>query len=151
MQGDFKESFHNVKITGFKGKMLEDGEDFNKVRDQLRAILTDQLVVTHGGIHDFKCMDLIPAEFDSFDLQSVFQKWNLQFDNLGQKVYNPIGLRRLCKHFFNVDIQDGVHSADRDAIYTMRLFQVYTSMAKAENLNNRHDFTKFRGKFDHVV
>ena len=57
-------------------------------------------------------------------------------DNNGQK----IGLRRLVKHFYGIDIQQNIHSVKSDAIYTMKLFN--EKFPHNHDLSNIEKFAK---------
>ena len=55
--------------------------------------------------------------------------------------YKTISLRRIYFHYFQVDIQSGVHNAKDDAQATMRCFRQYTSIFY--HPENRFDFDIF--------
>ena len=102
-------------------------------------ILKDKVVVGSGCEADFRCLDLVISNYDVFNLGDHWNKWAGQTTKLGQKVYQDIGLRSLYYHYFDVDLHQGVHSAEIDALATMELFHKYLNI-KTSNLASRfHD------------
>ncbi|XP_021960197.1 RNA exonuclease 4 [Folsomia candida] len=136
--GSFLTDYAHVAITGFKKFDLENGNNFNEIRDQVVSHFEGSLIITQAGHGDFKAFGLITGDYDTFDIQHKFLQKTGE-DNHGYPVMQPIILRRLVLHYFHTDIQDGVHSAEKDAIYTMKLFRIYQNLAKEECMINRSD------------
>ncbi|XP_021959658.1 RNA exonuclease 4 [Folsomia candida] len=146
--GSFLTDYAHVAITGFKKFDLENGNNFNEIRDQVVSHFEGSLIITQAGHGDFKAFGLITGDYDTFDIQHKFLQKNGE-DNHGYPVMQPISLRRLVLHYFHTDIQDGVHSGEKDAIYTMKLFRIYQNLAKEECMINRSDNFPIN-KFDDI-
>jgi hypothetical protein len=131
------ESVH-VTLTGFKSHDLVNGIELEKMKKLLTEKFENSLIITQAGYKDFTSFELSPGDFDTFDLQSKFLQQS-GVDKHGFPVMQPISLKRLVLHFFNVDIQSGEHSASIDARYTMKLFHVYQKLAKGNGMKNRSD------------
>lgn len=101
-------------------------------------LLHGSLVVTQAGHKDFQVFGLTTGDWDTFDLQHKFLQQTGE-DKYGEPVMQPISLRRLVLHFFGEDIQAGVHSAEKDAIYTMKLFKIYQELARKLGMKRRSD------------
>jgi len=132
-----------VRITGFTKESLKNGKPLDEVQNQFMEVVTDKLIISYAGTGDFQALELVTGDFTHFDLSRYFQKWNGQLTKGGEKVYQPIGLRSVYWHFFKKDIQDGVHSATKDAIATLELFEIY-KIRKTKNM----DFPYMRDKDD---
>lgn len=118
--------------------MLEDGKPLHEVKKLVEEQLQGKCVVTVAGGTDFKALQLTAADFDHFDLQNVFKKWNGQTTRGGFKIYQPISLRDLCYHYFREDIQEGKHSSLTDAQNTMKVFRdIFIPFAKTNNYLTR--------------
>jgi hypothetical protein len=128
----------HVSITGFRSRDLEQGENLVEIKQLLMEEFNESLVITQAGHADFKAFGLSLSEWDTFDLQSKFLQ-ETGIDKHGLPVLQPISLRRLVLHFLGEDIQSGVHSAEKDAYYTMRLFKIYQNLAKERGMTKRSD------------
>lgn len=147
--GSFLVNDHTDKITGFRGRMLECGLPLERVKERVAAILEGKLVVSYAGEGDFLALSLCPTDFDHFDTQSFFRKFNGQRTRSGEKVYQPINLRSIYHHYFKKDIQEGKHSAIIDAKCTMEIFRkTYIPLARTNNFVDRK--TKLDGEFDGI-
>jgi DNA polymerase III epsilon subunit-like protein len=111
------------RITGFEANSLVNGKERETVRKEVKQLLQGKLVIIYNGGADFRALDIDQSDFKFFDLQEVFQKWNGKFNRLGNKHFEPIGLRHLFYHYLKIDIQSGCHSALEDARATMQLFK----------------------------
>ena len=138
----------HVAITGFRSRDLEDGKPYSWVKQELVDHFQDSLIISQAGHNDFKAFGMSPGDYTNFDLQSKFLQ-QTGVDKHGYPVMQPISLRRLCLHFFKEDIQGGVHSAEKDAIFTMRLFHVYQDLAKKRGLTKLSDMFS-RDEFENV-
>jgi len=122
--GTFIVNSFTRKINGIEKGDLANGIPLNKVKAMVHEIIKDKLVVVCNGVKDFLSLQLEFSEYETFEIQKIFRGWNQTYNKLGAKVYQPKGLKKLIKEYFNVDIQEGVHDASIDAHYTLELFKV---------------------------
>jgi hypothetical protein len=87
------------RITGFEANSLVNGKESETVRKEVKQLLKGKLVIIDKGGADFRALDIDQSDFKFFDLQEVFQKWNGKFNRLGNKNFEPIGLRHVFYHY----------------------------------------------------
>lgn len=118
-----------------------DGLPFEEVRQQVMAIMDGKLVITCNGASDFKALNIPSSDIDVFEFHNHWMKWTGDIDKHGEKVLQPISLKKLYKHYFNQEIQiEGeTHSATVDAAATVRLFmEAYVPWAKLNSINTKY-------------
>jgi hypothetical protein len=93
-EGSFIVSRESLQINGFTSNSLENGRPFVAVKQELIKLLDEKLVITCNGAADFKSLDINLGDVESFELQNVYQKWNGGYTKHGEKVYQPLGLKR---------------------------------------------------------
>ncbi|CAG7825669.1 unnamed protein product [Allacma fusca] len=112
------------------------------VTTEVEKLLQEKLVITVDAEMDFRCLGLAVGNFENFDLHQHWKQWDGCYKKKTfppEKSYQRISLRRLYKHYFNEDIQDGVHSAVKDAAATMKLFRNYLDIKKTNLRSKFHD------------
>ena len=130
--------------------MLESGKPLPIVKESVKKEISKKVIITVGGAEDLLALNLEASEYSLFDLQNVFRQWSGQLTKSGEKVYQPIELRSLYNHYFNIDIQSRHHSAVSDDKATMRIFrEVYTSLALKKN-PVAWDYDRCDGEFDDI-
>jgi hypothetical protein len=87
------------RITGFEAYSLVNGRERETVRKEVKQLLQGKLVIIYNSGADFRALDIDQSDFKFFDLQEVFQKWNGKFNRLGNKNFEPIGLRHVFYHY----------------------------------------------------
>lgn len=100
------------KITGFKRDTFEQGKELEIVQDELESVFKGKLLILINAGSDFSALNMKKGNFEVFDLHQFYER------DTGK-----IGLRSLVHHFYNVDIQHGVHDPLVDAQYTMKIFR----------------------------
>lgn len=125
-------------MNGFLEGDLEDGEPIENVRMEVEKYITmNYLFIMSGGAADFLSLDIPPSTVNFWNLQQHWTKQNGQYTKLGEKVMQGIGLRSLYYHYFNVDLHAGQHSAEKDALATMKLFREVYVKIKTTDLDSR--------------
>lgn len=97
------------RITGFKEDTFKNGKNIKDVREELHELFKNKLLILIGAGSDFEALGMRKGMYDVFDLHEYYQKDS-----------GKIGLRSLVCHYFQVDIQKGIHDPDTDAKYTMK-------------------------------
>lgn len=134
------------KLNGFTEDSLENGRPLDEVKREVEELLTGKLVVTYAGSTDLLSLELNPGDFDHLDLSNFFMR--PKPNKMGQDYGEKIGLRTLCYHYFNKDIQEGIHSPTVDAKATIQLFmEVYT---KIPEVHQNRDYKNYQ-LFSHIV
>lgn len=112
------------KLTGFSPSTFDNKNypSIDVVRDQLKKIFSNKLVITLGGAADFSGIGLEIDEYDVFDLQSHF--FVRKYSERGNEIREGHSLRSLTKFFLN-KTQDDRHTSKQDAQLTMDLFKQY--------------------------
>lgn len=143
--GSFIVNKHTLRINGFKKDSLEKGKDIEQVKVELDKVLRGKLVITVAGAGDFLALDLPISDYDVFDLHQHWQKWTGTYTKTGVPNFQPISMKSLYAYYKGKEIQDGVHDAIQDCVYTLELFLVYTTIKKTDvtSRNHNHDIDDF--------
>ena len=124
------------RITGFDRNFFVNGEQLPTVQSELKELLMDKLVIFHGAGGDLSALEFARWDFCSeggdgsniFDLQEYFR------DEKG-----PIKLQHLVMSKYGINIQESKHSADTDAVYTMKLFRDFYVPDKIASEDEAYD------------
>jgi DNA polymerase III alpha subunit (gram-positive type) len=119
--GSYLVNRYTLGINGIRYNDLEDGVPLEYIKAQLEKIFKDNIVVGVNLNCDLTSLGLNMRDYVSFDLQTEYKS---VVSNNG--VPNVVGhsLKSLYKHYFgNTNFQLGVHTAESDAIATMRIFR----------------------------
>lgn len=109
LTGSFLDSYPNSKVSGIHRYSLKSGKAWSIVKDEIKKILTDKLIITVAGETDLFCLDLKREDYaDTFDLQSFYIRPHpdIFFD------FQPMSLRDIFFHHFREDCQPRVSSND---------------------------------------
>lgn len=132
-KGTYVVNEYTVAVNGIKNGDLDNGLDFKTVSDAVKEILSGKLVITCDGAKDFACLDLVKAEYQTFDIQLHWTKWDGNYNRkTGEPVMQPIGLRSLSVHYLKYDPQAGMHTASSDARATVEMFEVYKQVKNSD-------------------
>ena len=125
--GSFRVTKYSLKVNGITATSLSKGKPIYEVQQELDAIMNNKLVIGVDLENDFNSLGLPMSDYSTFDLQWYFYKFE---DNILSK----LGLRSLCKHYFNIDMQQDamIHSEIVDATWTIRLFRDVYVLIKPE-------------------
>lgn len=119
-------------INGFTWDCLRDGEDFTDVQRKVQEELENTLCIGCNVVSDLDSLQLPAKDFERFDIQYEYQG---PVYNQGVMDIAPHSLRSIYKAFFDMDIQHGVHSPEKDAKATMQIFRDIYIPAKAKSNN----------------
>lgn len=97
-------------------------------------------MITIAGAGDFLSLDLPMSDYDVFDLHQHWKKWNNTYTKTGEPNFQPISMKSLYFKYKNIRIQDGVHDAVQDCVYTLELFKVYQEIKKTDLHSRNHDY-----------
>jgi len=130
-------------VNGIGRYDLINGRPLSQVKELVHEILQDKLVVVCNGVKDFLCLGLDISEYQTFEIQKIFRKWNQSYTRTGEKVYQPVALKTLAQEYFSVNIQTEAHDAAIDAFYTLKLFKdvCIPFMVKKEMFSPYDEFT----------
>jgi len=133
-RGSYRVTSHTRRINGIRETSLQesDCEDAEVVYSKLLRILDGKLIVGVELEEDFNSMDLEIGHFKVFDLQWYYYRLTYSINH--KPIIEKLGIRSLCMHFFNVDMQgdDKPHDCCIDAQYSVRLFlEVYCKISPA--------------------
>lgn len=115
-------------INGFKEDDFDksDYPELSSVSSDVRSLFKNKLIVTVGGVADFRSLNLDVADFDNFDLQKHW--WTTKVDQHGVTVEEKHSLRSLAKFYLEQNIHGSNHTSLEDAKTTAKLFGVYKSL-----------------------
>lgn len=134
--GSFLVNPFTLLINGF-GSADFDNEEFpelSTVTAEVHRLLRGKLVVTLGGVADFRSLNLEIADYDYFDLQMYW--WNTKLNQHGVVVEEKLSLRSLSKFYLKEEVQGAIHTSIEDAKTTAKLFEVYKNLKKTEDYEN---------------
>jgi len=141
--GSFIINSHTRKINGFEKHDLENGKNFEIVQEEVKKLLKNKIVLTVNGRSDFASLDLRMGDYNCFEFHEFWKKWTGGYSKqTNTKVYSPISLSRLYRHYFRTEIQSGEHSATEDALATVKLFREAYIPYMSE-LGNPYYFEKY--------
>lgn len=142
-----------LEKTGFHGRVLEDGQPIEIIRNEVKNYLQGKLVLTVNGQSDFESLGLRLADFEVFEFHNFWKKWTGGYSKKeNKKVYQPISLMRLYQHYFHKTIQQGQHSATEDALATIELFRgaYIPYMTEMNNSGNKYLSDEQQDDFDYI-
>lgn len=113
-------------VSGVSPKNMATARDFDRVQEDVAAILKDRIIVGHAIKNDLAAMMLGHPRRDIRDTSrfSGFRKYSAG---------RTPSLRKLAKEILGVDIQKGEHSSVEDARATMLLFRRFKSAFDVEH------------------
>lgn len=141
-RGSYLVNKYTRKVNGIEFDDLENGEEIGKVRNKVAGEIDGGLVVGHTLEADLNSLDLDIGLFPHFDIKNQYYGTTKDFQIQGHK------LKDIYAAYFKEPFQDGVHSAEADAVATMKIFmEVYMKQVKegqtskyAESIN--HDIVR---------
>ncbi|CAG7828514.1 unnamed protein product, partial [Allacma fusca] len=129
----------SVRSSTGKKASLQNGKPMSEVRDEVIKILENNLIVTVAGYGDFAALGISPIrDYDHFDLQWHFFTEN-QPNPLSPPISQPMSLKRIFRYCFGKEVQGGVHTAQEDAINTMKIFKEGYISLKTTNKASRYN------------
>lgn len=108
----------SIKLNGITYDSLNTGLDFTEMKSKISNLFNKKIILTVGGNKDFRSLDLDANEFNTFDLQSFYNRTDP--NNPAQQ--QGMSLRDIMFYHFKSDCQKGVHSALQDARNTHTCF-----------------------------
>ena len=124
-------------LTGIKREHLQNARTLEEVMVDLRTVLGNNcILVGHGLKSDISWLGL-RAGIDFVDKKDTAKLFSISsLDN--DKVTITPSLRHLCMAMFGIDMQEGIHSPVVDALYAMKLYQLYCNakMKRFITVNN---------------
>lgn len=90
---------------------------FDVVQQKVKEIIENKILVGHAINNDFKCLGLKVSSLLIRDTSMLPEYRDLANGK-------PPSLKKLCKHFLQLDIQSGPHSSVEDARATMALYRL---------------------------
>lgn len=105
-------------VSGITAKHMKDAISFSEAQTESAKILDGKILVGHSVNHDLESLFLSHPK-------------SMIRDTTKYKPFRAIamgktpGLKKLTKHFLQIEIQDGEHSSVEDARATMLLFRMY--------------------------
>ncbi|RWS21101.1 hypothetical protein B4U80_11933 [Leptotrombidium deliense] len=124
-KGSFIVDYYTRRTNGFNESSLVKGKPFEEVQAKVKEILKDKLVIVCGGGNDFAALHLEMELYDVWDIQTYFQGMTSQVDRFGMPVFQPHKLRSIFKYCFPDECLNNIHTAENDALGTMRIFRWY--------------------------
>lgn len=132
--GSFKINTSTQFINGFKSNDFDDPKLPTEmdVRNEIKKLFKDKLVISLGGISDYEALGLEIADFDNFELQS---HWFVEGTdcNTGLPTRQPHSLRSLVKYYQLHDPQKGKRGSHNDAVAHMELYHVYEKIKSEDH------------------
>lgn len=143
--GSFIVNKFTIKVNGFQRDSLSKGKDLEQVKLELDKVLKGKLIITVAGAGDFSALDLPISDYDVFDLHQHWKKWNGTYTKTGEPNFQPISMKSLYNYYKGTHIQEGIHDAVQDCLYTLELFLIYTTIKKTNvtSRNHHHDIDDF--------
>jgi hypothetical protein len=126
------------QLTGFGPETCHLGRDPVAVRQKVRDVLRDRIVVVHSGHDDFASLGL---DTTAFDVRDIAETCRRQSDN------SVCGLRSLVWYFWNEDIQRARHDAATDAFYTLLIYNEIVKPGGPVNYDMVPSARFFRGVY----
>lgn len=109
---------YRTEHSGITKDLLDlHGKSFTIVRNRVKSILKDKVIIGHSPMNDFKALWIFPD-----DLNITIKDTAMLYMQKNRWTKRP-GLKTLVKKEFGVSIQDDVHDSIIDAQYTMRLYK----------------------------
>eukprot|EP01029_Cantina_marsupialis_P009762 TRINITY_DN22581_c6_g1_i1.p1 TRINITY_DN22581_c6_g1~~TRINITY_DN22581_c6_g1_i1.p1 ORF type:complete len:272 (-),score=64.68 TRINITY_DN22581_c6_g1_i1:158-973(-) len=108
---------YRTEFSGIRPENLVGAMSFSKIRERVKNILKNKVIVGHSLDSDLTCLEL-PFQFENIR-DSAHTKLFMKRGKSSQR------LKNLARDLLGMTIQTGEHSPVEDAIATMRLYQKY--------------------------
>lgn len=101
-------------VTGIKPRHLNSAKSFDEVREDVKRIIKNKIIVGHAVHHDLNALKIKVSEDKLRDTQVLYS------ETFG---VSSISLQKLCFEVLGRMIQVGHHSSVEDAIATIEIFK----------------------------
>lgn len=107
---------YRTRYSGIRRRNLENGWDYNIIRNTIIDICENRLIVGHCLIHDLRVLNL------QFDKRQIYDTQNCPLIKRAFYLPDKPSLKYLSQIVLNRNIQVGEHCSVEDASATMRVY-----------------------------
>lgn len=109
---------YRTRFSGIRAQDIENGEDFAKVQQEVRALLHNKFLIGHGLRNDLNVLQF-GHHLKLIRDTSMYKPFREISDG------KTPSLRKLAQHFLGESIQEGEHNSIQDAAAAMKLYKKF--------------------------